>query len=92
MGVGWGVLDFTKLMQSHLPTKVEVEVEDELGNYQALVLICKAQRHCNHRCAQKVHQYQHLSSLQNECHTQSNHQVGVEYQKHPSPGTTQFTP
>ena len=28
---GW-VLDFTKLMQSHLPTKVEVEVEDELGN------------------------------------------------------------
>ena len=31
VGGGW-VLDFTKLMQSHLPTKVEVEVEDELGN------------------------------------------------------------
>ena len=28
---GW-VPDFTKLMQSHLPTKVEAEVEDELGN------------------------------------------------------------
>ena len=28
---GWWVLDFTKLMQSHLPTKVAVEVEDELG-------------------------------------------------------------
>ena len=26
---GW-VLDFSKLMQTHLPTKVEVEVEDEL--------------------------------------------------------------
>ena len=26
------MLDFTRLMQSHLPTKVEVEVEDELGN------------------------------------------------------------
>ena len=34
MGGGWWVLDFTKLMQSHLPTKVEVEVEDELGNIQ----------------------------------------------------------
>ena len=30
-GGGW-VLDFTKLIKSHLPTKVEVEVEDELGN------------------------------------------------------------
>ena len=30
MGGGW-LLDFTRLMQSHLPTKVEVEVEDELG-------------------------------------------------------------
>ena len=29
--VGGWVLDFTKLMLSHLPTKVEVEVEDELG-------------------------------------------------------------
>ena len=29
--VGGWVLDFTRLMQSHLPTKVEVEVEDELG-------------------------------------------------------------
>ena len=25
-----------KLMQSHLPTKVEVEVEDELGNLDAI--------------------------------------------------------
>ena len=32
MVVGGWMLDFTKLMQSHLPTKVEVEVEDELGN------------------------------------------------------------
>ena len=31
MGGGW-LLDFTRLMQSHLSTKVEVEVEDELGN------------------------------------------------------------
>ena len=34
MGGGWWVLDFTKLMQSHLPTKVEVEVEDELGKIE----------------------------------------------------------
>ena len=33
MVVGGWVLDFTKLMQSHLLTKVEVEVEDELGNF-----------------------------------------------------------
>ena len=30
---GWWVLDFTKLMQKHLPTKVEVE--DELSNNQS---------------------------------------------------------
>ena len=28
------MLDFTKLIQSHLPTKVEVEDEDELGKKQ----------------------------------------------------------
>ena len=32
MGGGGWLLDFTRLMQSHLPTIVEVEVEDELGN------------------------------------------------------------
>ena len=36
-GGGW-VLDFTKLMQSHLPTKVEVEVEDELGKIKIKML------------------------------------------------------
>ena len=38
-GAGCWVLDFTKLMQSHLPTKVEVEVEDELGNCKLHCLI-----------------------------------------------------
>ena len=39
VGRGGQVLDFTKLMQSHLPTKVEVEVEAELGNYLTHVAI-----------------------------------------------------
>ena len=37
---GW-VLDFTRLMQSHLPTKVEVEVEDELGKSDGCIRLFK---------------------------------------------------
>ena len=36
---GWWLLDFTRLMQSHLPTIVKVEVEDELGNYMIMIKI-----------------------------------------------------
>ena len=42
------MLDFTKLMQSHLPTKVEVEVEDELGNMKTKIRNFREQRKSKH--------------------------------------------
>ena len=44
-GLVGGCWIFTKLMQSHLPTKVEVEIEDELGNKQIQSIQTKQKDH-----------------------------------------------